>query len=143
VREFALVCLDYDVPKPQPIVHWLMYRISPATRSLPAHIPIEGDLGAPLSAYQGANTHGDYGFMGPKPPKEDPPHRYVFRLFALDRPSYAEPGLSKDEFFKKIKGHILEEAELIGFYQYEGVDAHEGLLEKAKAAVTHMFHHSH
>jgi Phosphatidylethanolamine-binding protein len=40
----------------------------------------------PPEGVAGANGFGTAGYPGPAPPPGDHPHRYVFRLLALDRP---------------------------------------------------------
>jgi Raf kinase inhibitor-like YbhB/YbcL family protein len=130
VREFALLCTDPDAPTDKPVVHWLIYGIDAGARSLPENVPNEKILNEPLWACQGKNTKGKYGYMGPKPPKADRAHRYFFKLFGLDEPLGAAPGLTKEEFLEKARNHIIAEAEMIGLYQYEGVDLSPGLVSK-------------
>ena len=139
VREFAILCVDPDAPKPEPVVHWLIYGMNSGTRFLPAGLATEKVLSSPISAFQGQNTSGEYGYMGPKPPKDDGPHRYFFKLYALDQPLNAEAGLTKVEFLKKVQDHILAETELIGTYQYEGIDLSPGFMKKAGSALQDFF----
>ena len=71
----------------------------------------------PAEASPGANGFGRPGYMGPAPPPGDDPHRYIFRLFAVDEP-VALTGLpSYQDVDTAVTGHILGEARLIGTYQ--------------------------
>jgi len=66
----------------------------------------------------GGNDAGGVGYTGPCPPPGDP-HRYQFRLYALDGPVNLDPGAKKQEVLDAIEGHILAEAELVGRYGAE------------------------
>ncbi|HXG21031.1 MAG TPA: hypothetical protein VNN62_18380 [Methylomirabilota bacterium] len=44
-------------------------------------------------------------------------HHYHFRLYALDAPLRAGPGLTKEQLRAAMRGHILAEGELIGTYE--------------------------
>jgi Raf kinase inhibitor-like YbhB/YbcL family protein len=67
----------------------------------------------PNGARQGRNDFKRIGYGGPCPPPGKP-HRYFFRLYALDRKLELKPGATKDEVQAAMKGHILAEAELMG-----------------------------
>jgi hypothetical protein len=64
---------------------------------------------------QGRNDFGDAGYGGPCPPRGET-HRYHFRLYALDEALDLSPGLTRDQFFSAIEGHILDRADLMGRY---------------------------
>ncbi|MEE9306738.1 MAG: YbhB/YbcL family Raf kinase inhibitor-like protein, partial [Spirochaetia bacterium] len=64
---------------------------------------------------QGSNDFGRIGYGGPCPPRGKP-HRYFFRLYALDAELSVESGLTKKALMKEIEGHVLEQAELHGVY---------------------------
>jgi len=62
---------------------------------------------------------GDYyGYDGPCPPWNDERiHHYIFRLYALDVPALALPGrFTGAEARAALRGHIIDEAQLIGAY---------------------------
>ncbi len=65
---------------------------------------------------QGPNDFGDLGYGGPAPPKGKP-HRYFFKLYALDSPLALKPGATKAELLKMMEGHVLGHGELMGRYQ--------------------------
>src|SRR5688500_1697369 len=53
-REIALVCDDPDAPRPEPWVHWVVYRIPASAKGLPEGVePKAGPLANPPGAMQG------------------------------------------------------------------------------------------
>lgn len=112
-KSLVLIMEDPDVPEeilPEKLwVHWIVYEISPDCKGIAEHSPPPGTHG------RGTNTRTAY--MGPCPPDRE--HRYFFYLYALDFMPDWEKGLTKDEVVKKMEGHILEKAELIGTYNLE------------------------
>jgi Raf kinase inhibitor-like YbhB/YbcL family protein len=70
----------------------------------------------PDGSRQGKNDFGKTGYGGPCPPRGKP-HRYFFKLYALDEVLSLAPGLSKKALLKAIEGHVLAEAELYGTYR--------------------------
>ncbi len=116
-RELALICDDPDAPRPQPWVHWVLYKIPADCACLPENIPNTETLEQPKGALQGRNSWGNPGYGGPAPPKGHGLHHYHFKLFALDTELDLRPGLTKDELLSAMKGHILATGELVGTYQ--------------------------
>ena len=45
------------------------------------------------------------------------PHRYFFKLYALDAPTNLKPRATKQQVLEAIKGHVMGEAELRGGYK--------------------------
>lgn len=118
-RELVLICDDPDAPTPEPWVHWLIYRISPDTTSLPEGVPRESELQSPIQALQGKNSWPpgeQIGYRGPYPPKGHGTHRYFFKLYALSSPLNLGAEVEKNELLQAMQGRILEKAELIGTY---------------------------
>jgi Raf kinase inhibitor-like YbhB/YbcL family protein len=116
-KEIALICDDPDAPTPQPWVHWVIYKIPPATAGLPEHVSTLEKLSEPVGAVQGKNSWRGVGYRGPAPPHGHGTHHYHFRLYALDAPLNAAPGLDKDGLLVAMKGHILAQSELMGTYE--------------------------
>ena len=106
-QSLALVVDDPDAPSGT-WVHWVVYNIPPKTRGI-----AEGaaDLGG--DALQGANDFKKRGYGGPCPPPGKP-HRYFFKLYALDAMLSLPRGASKSDVETAMQGHILGHAELIG-----------------------------
>jgi Raf kinase inhibitor-like YbhB/YbcL family protein len=119
-KEFALICDDPDAPRPQPWVHWVIYRLPAGTTALPEGVPPRARLEQPPGALQGKNTWPSgktVGYRGPAPPKGHGVHHYHFKVYALDTALDLPPELTKDDLLARIKGHVLAEGELIGTYQ--------------------------
>ena len=111
----ALVVEDPDAPSGL-VVHWLVYGIDPKIQQLDQGLPVGPEL--PNGARQGSNVAGEFGYTGPKPPSGT--HRYFFHLYALDTETDLPPGMSREEVYGVIHGHILAEAELMGRYPAKG-----------------------
>jgi Raf kinase inhibitor-like YbhB/YbcL family protein len=111
-KSLALVCDDPDAPAGI-WVHWVLYGIPAGTDSLPEALP-KTDL-VMEGVKQGMTSFRRVGYGGPCPPKGKP-HRYFFKLYALDKELELEAGKTKDEILEAIKGHILTQAELMGKY---------------------------
>jgi Raf kinase inhibitor-like YbhB/YbcL family protein len=109
---FALVCEDPDAPKGL-FVHWLLWNLPAHRRQLEEHFPTTAELSD--GARQGQNGFGNTGYGGPRPPP-GAPHRYVFRLYALDTLLELEAGANRAAFDRALEGHILGEATLTGMF---------------------------
>ncbi len=112
-QSLVLICDDPDAPMGT-WVHWVMYNIPTSVTELPEGVPTEPTV---LNGIvQGINDFKRIGYGGPCPPAGKP-HRYFFKLYAVDIPTNWESGLTKAAVLKKIEGHILGEAQLMGRYQ--------------------------
>ena len=112
-KSLALICDDPDAPK-KTWVHWVVYGLPPGTLMLAEGIPTTPTL--PDGSKQGTNDSGGTGYDGPYPPKGKP-HRYFFKLFALDAEVTLPPAAAKADLLAAMNGHILAAAELVGTYQ--------------------------
>jgi Raf kinase inhibitor-like YbhB/YbcL family protein len=113
-RSYALVCEDPDAPR-GPWIHWVLYNISGDAVELARAVPTLPEL--PSGARHGRNTAGDMAYAGPCPPPGNP-HRYFFRLYALDVSLNLAPGASKAELEHAMDQHILAQGTLMGTYQH-------------------------
>src|SRR5438874_11965395 len=86
-RSLALVCEDPDAPRGT-FTHWAIFNLPAESRELSAGVPAEPAL--PNGTAQATNDFGKVGYGGPSPPPGKP-HRYVFKLYALDRPLDVQP----------------------------------------------------
>ncbi len=124
-RELALICDDPDAPSrdhpaPEPWVHWVIYKIPPTAVALPAGLPKTPTLKEPPGALQGKNSWAGgqtTGYRGPLPPPKSGPHRYFFKLYALDAALDLAPGATKAAILKAMDGHVLGEGRLFGTYE--------------------------
>jgi len=112
-KSFALIADDPDAPMGT-WVHWVLYELPAGTRQLAEGVPKQPKLAD--GGTQGKNDFGKTGYGGPCPPPGKP-HRYFFKLYALDVPLDLKPGATKEEVELKMQGHILAQAELMGTYQ--------------------------
>ena len=111
-KAFALICDDPDAPAGT-WVHWVIYDLPAATTSLSQGVHARETV--EHGARQGKNDFRKIGYGGPCPPAGKP-HRYFFKLYALDAALDLGPGATKAQLEKAMRGHILEEAQLIGMY---------------------------
>ena len=110
-RGLALIMDDPDAPAGT-WNHWLLYDLPPSVRSL-AQGYKPGKLGQ-----SGTNDFGRLGYGGPCPPKGHGPHRYFFKLYALDIAPLGLPaGARRAQIDKALRGHILVEAQYLGRYE--------------------------
>jgi Raf kinase inhibitor-like YbhB/YbcL family protein len=107
-RQLALVCHDPDAPLPDGWTHWVVYGIAPDVTGI--------DEGGPVPGVKGTTSYGDVGWGGPMPPPGHGTHRYYFWVYALDTEIDAGPGLTRQELFTLMDGHILEQARTTGTY---------------------------
>jgi Raf kinase inhibitor-like YbhB/YbcL family protein len=106
-RSLALVVDDPDAPG-RTFLHWLAWGLAPEAGGLG-----EGEA-APA---EGTNAFGSTGYRGPCPPPGHGPHRYFFRLRALDAAVEVQAGAGRDELEGAIRDHLLGSAELMGTYE--------------------------
>jgi Raf kinase inhibitor-like YbhB/YbcL family protein len=111
-ESFALICDDPDAPMGT-WVHWVIYNIPADGDRLSEAVPVSERLES--GALQGGNDFGRIGYGGPCPPRGKP-HRYFFRLYALDTKLSAAAGLTKKALLDQMQGHVLENAEFHGLY---------------------------
>jgi Raf kinase inhibitor-like YbhB/YbcL family protein len=112
-RSFALICDDPDAPRAQPWVHWVLFNLPADKHELQEGIAPAESL--PDGAQQGQNDFGKTGYGGPAPPPGKP-HRYYFKIYALDTRLDLQPGATRQQVEKAMKGHILARGELMGTY---------------------------
>ncbi len=108
----ALVCDDPDAPIGT-WVHWVLYNIPPGEPGLPEDVPAVEAM--ENGARHGRNSWRRRGYGGPCPPGRKP-HRYYFRVYALDIVLDLKSGAKKRHLRKAMEGHILAETRLMGTY---------------------------
>jgi len=107
--EIAIIVDDPDSPSEVPWVHWVAYGI-PGDRT--------GIKQGEKPPKQGKNSWGTTEYRGPEPPPGTP-HRYWFKVFALDTELNLEPGATKKDLIKAMRGHVIDRDALVGFYSRE------------------------
>jgi len=113
---FALIVDDPDAPG-QTFVHWVCFNLSGNATRLVRDVDVaDAFAGASATPQEGSNDFNDIGYGGPCPPPGDDPHRYVFRLYALDTVLDLGAGASKQQVTDAMDGHVLAEADLMGTF---------------------------
>ncbi len=114
-KSFSLIVEDPDAPVGT-FIHWVIYDIPGDQSGLPGALSIELELEG--GTKQGRNGFGRTGYGGPCPPKGHGPHRYFFKLRALDVAEVGLPaGAGNKALEKAMEGHVLGEATLMGVYE--------------------------
>lgn len=111
-KSLALIADDPDAPRGT-WTHWVLFDLPPATSALPEGVPKVGEL--PGGGRQGVNDFHKLGYGGPCPPPGKP-HRYFFKLYALDNKLNLKAGASKQEVEQSMQSHVLGKAEVMGKY---------------------------
>src|SRR3989344_1171445 len=110
-KSLVLIMEDPDVPKSIRADgmwdHWVVFNIPPNITKIEEGQNQPGKLGI--------NTNNKTAYQGPCPPDKE--HRYFFNIFALDVELNLNQGTAKKQVLEAMKGHILEEAVLIGVYE--------------------------
>ncbi len=107
-KSIVLIMDDPDAPSGT-FDHWLIFNVSPKTKEIK-------EDSFPAGALTGKNTAGTTRYVSPSPPPGKP-HRYVFKLYALDIPLPLKEGADKYQIEKAMEGHIISQASLTGLYK--------------------------
>lgn len=110
-KSFALIVDDPDAPAGV-WNHWLLWDIPAGVHALPQGVK-PGQIGQ-----AGTNDFGRSGYGGPAPPRGHGPHRYFFKIYALDveRLPLAS-GARRAELDRALKGRTLGQAQTMGRYE--------------------------
>lgn len=111
-QSIAVLCDDPDAPGGD-WVHWVLFNLAPEVRALPESVARDARL--PGGAGQGLNDFGRIGYDGPCPPPGRP-HRYSFKVYALDTRLDLDAKARKPDLLRAMQGHILAEGALMGTY---------------------------
>jgi len=108
-KSLVLIMDDPDAVKPAGKVwdHWIVFNIPPETKEIPESQEPQG--------IHGKGTSGNLNYRGPCPP--DAEHKYFFKLYALDTTFGLPQGSEKKEVEEAMRGHIIEQTQLIGRYE--------------------------
>lgn len=108
-KSLALIADDPDAPAGT-WVHWVLFDLPPGTSELPEDLSKGQHIAG--GATQGLNDFKHLGYGGP-----GKPHRYFFKLYALDTILSQKPGSSKKDVEHAMEKHILAQGQLMGTYQ--------------------------
>lgn len=112
----ALLVKDPDAPVPNPLVHALVWRLPPDTRSLTEGAIARDGVGGSDGSDLGRNSYFAEGWLPPDPPTGHGNHDYVFQLFALSETPDIGSNPGRLEFAKAISGRVLAAGMLVGTY---------------------------
>lgn len=115
-KSLALIVDDPDAPDPaapkRVWTHWVLANLPADCTGLAEGL---GGADLPAGTIEGLNDWKKLGYGGPCPPVGQ--HRYFFRLYALDRTLEHLDRPTRSELEHAMKGHVLQQAELIGAYK--------------------------
>ena len=112
-QSLALIADDPDAPAGT-WTHWILWNIPAHATALHEGLP-QAEL-LDNGARQGRNDFRRIGYGGPCPPPGKP-HRYFFKLYALDLRLDVKAGAGRSELEAAMKQHILSQAEWMGIYR--------------------------
>lgn len=105
-QSLALIMDDPDAPK-RTVTHWVIWNIPPDTEMI-------RENAVPNPAVLGTNASRQYKYLAPCPAEGQ--HHYHFRLYALDTKLNLPIGSTREALEKAMKGHIIEQSELVGTF---------------------------
>ena len=108
-QSLTLIVEDPDAPG-KTWVHWVVVNIDP-------HITRLHEDSVPMGGFEAMTDFGSTGWGGPCPPSG--PHRYHFKVYALDNKLDVTEDITRIEVERAMEGHILDKSELIGIYSRE------------------------
>lgn len=106
-KSLVLMVEDPDA-EAKPWVHWLVFNIAP-------HVTGFDENSYPEESTPGLCNGGTFGYEGPCPPTNE--HTYDFKLYALDTMLDIPNESDRKVVLKKMEGHVLAEATLVGKYK--------------------------
>jgi len=113
-RSLALIVDDPDAPSGI-FYHWGVFDIPASQRSISRGA---GNGGSNSNFVQAVNGFGNSGYGGPCPPKGHGPHRYRFKLYALDADRLTLPPDAKiPEVEQQAQQHQIAMAQITGTYE--------------------------
>ena len=121
VQSFVLIMRDADAAignGTDDVLHWMLWNIPAATRSLPEAVPQGNEL---TDKTRQISASGPY-YRGPGAPAAGPVHHYVFELYALDGtidvPAIGQsPPLTRAAVEEAMAGKIRAKGSLVGLFK--------------------------
>lgn len=109
-KSLALIMDDPDAVGGKTFTHWLVWNIDPKTEKIKQE-------SVPPGATEGLNDRQKVGYTGPCPP-DGKPHRYFFKLYALDSMIDLQPSAAKKELEAATLNHLIKKAEFRGMFSF-------------------------
>lgn len=117
-KSFAITAYDPDAPTGSGWWHWVVFNLPADINTLPSGAGAASGEGMPDGAVQSRTDFGTPGYGGACPPEGDGPHRYQFKVWALDTDSLpldASASGAMVGFY--LNAHALDTATLQVTYQ--------------------------
>jgi Raf kinase inhibitor-like YbhB/YbcL family protein len=119
-QSFVLIVRDLDAVANNgtEILHWMLWNIPGATRSLPEAVPQGAQL--PDGTRQ-ISQSGPY-YRGPGAPASGPAHHYVFELYAVDGPIAVpavgqSPAATREAVMAAMVGRVRGKGVYVGLFK--------------------------
>jgi Raf kinase inhibitor-like YbhB/YbcL family protein len=116
-KAYAVIVQDLQSGGPVALTHWAVYNIPAAVTELPRSVHDRMEITGPKGFLQGLNSLGGVGYVGPKPPVSDPPHRLHVQVFALTRMLPLGGGATLDKLVQTMGERVLAEGEAVVTFQ--------------------------
>lgn len=107
-KSLVLISDDPDAPAGT-WTHWTVWNIDPKTAEV-------SENSVPANSVEGTTSFDETGYGSPCPPKGTGTHRYVFKIYAIDKLLDLPTSLKAEELYKTIEPSIIDKAEIIGLY---------------------------
>jgi Raf kinase inhibitor-like YbhB/YbcL family protein len=117
-QSFVVTLFDRDERStPSGWWHWVVYDLPNTTTNLPKGAGSEHGGALPAGTLQGRTDLGEDAYHGPCPAAGDPPHRYVFTIYALNVAKLPVPADSSGAMVTSVvQEHLLGKAVFVAHY---------------------------
>jgi Raf kinase inhibitor-like YbhB/YbcL family protein len=117
-QSFVVTLFDHDERStPSGWWHWVVYDLPKDTSKLAMHAGAAQSNLLPAGAHEGRTDLGEDAYHGPCPAKGDPPHRYVFTVYALNIAKLpVAPDSSGAMVTSVAQDHLLGKAVFVAHY---------------------------
>ena len=113
-KTIVILCDDPDAPVGN-WVHWVLYDLPASETGIADGVK----AAPPAGARHGLNSWNKPGYGGPCPPPGKP-HRYFFKVYALNAPLGLSEGVTEAKVLEAMKAHVLARGEIMGTYARKG-----------------------
>lgn len=117
-QSFVVTLFDRDERStPSGWWHWVVYDLPKSASELPVGAGEEHSRLLPAGALEGRTNLGTDAYHGPCPAKGDPPHRYVFTVYALNVAKLPVPAEASGAMVTSVvQEHLLAKAVFVAHY---------------------------